>query len=93
MGTDLQLDEKLWNRPTKMVIWENGVRRFELDPADERSLIVNMGDEIMGSSLVQKLTGPKTDKLAVFSASISSGLNVAKITHLILHRYLILSTK
>lgn len=80
----------LWEGKTRITIWENGFRRFELDPrAGCGRLIVNFDNQELSRSLLAKLgNSPNIKRLAAFCKTLPYSINPQILTHLQIHRYL-----
>ncbi|XP_035708776.1 uncharacterized protein LOC110863312 isoform X4 [Folsomia candida] len=84
------LDSDLWNSPIRICMWENGIRRFELNP-NEHTLFINIREGQTASNIVRKLavdipTKYTIEKLALCRTIFHSKVDPKKLTSLVIHR-------
>lgn len=87
------LDSDLWNSPIRICMWENGIRRFELNP-NEHTLFINIREGQTASNIVRKLavdipTKYTIEKLALCRTIFHSKVDPKKLTSLVIHRLLL----
>jgi hypothetical protein len=92
MSEEVLLDSHLWDGLLKISLWENGIRRFEINPVDH-SLFLNMEDDPKTASHILRRLAvdiPRrhcVKRLALSCTTVQAKLNAAHLTHLVLHRF------